>query len=237
MSTDSQPHPHYHPDIVEHNDHLAVGHPRPDTPLHPSVQGRPSIRVAILDSNMLACMGLHNILQNIIPIAAVQIYHTFDDLMADEPDSFAHYFVSARLYFEHTQFFRQRAYRSIVLISGENLPPMPGISTLNICRSEQELVTDLLQLHSRGHGRGPHVVRQPLTPERNAEIQPLTAREIEVVTLLAKGMINKEIADKLHISLTTVITHRKNIMTKLNAHSLSDVIIYAVMNGHIDLGE
>jgi len=54
---------------------------------------------------------------------------------------------------------------------------------------------------------------------------------------LAKGFINKEIADKLHISLTTVITHRKNIMTKLNAHSLSDVIIYAVMNGHIDLGE
>jgi len=40
-------------------------------------------------------------------------------------------------------------------------------------------------------------------------------------------MTDKEIADKLHISLTTVITHRKNIMTKLNAHSLSDVIIYA----------
>jgi len=40
-----------------------------------------------------------------------------------------------------------------------------------------------------------------------------------------------------NISLTTVITHRKNIMTKLGAHSLSDIIIYVVMNGYLDLGE
>ena len=237
MSADSFSRPHHHPDVVDSTTPRPTGHPHSDTPLHPSVQGRPSIRVAIVDSNMLACMGLHHILQNIIPIATVQVYHSFDDLMADEPEGFAHYFVSARLYFEHTQFFRRQAYRTIVLINGENLPPMPGILTLNICRSEQEVVTDLLQLHSHGHGRGPHVVRQPMSQEHHAEIQPLTAREIEVVTLLAKGFINKEIADKLHISLTTVITHRKNIMTKLNAHSLSDVIIYAVMNGHIDLGE
>ena len=37
--------------------------------------------------------------------------------------------------------------------------------------------------------------------------------------------------------MTTVITHRKNIMTKLGAHALSDIIIYVVMNGYLDLGE
>ena len=60
---------------------------------------------------------------------------------------------------------------------------------------------------------------------------------MEVAILLAKGYINKEIADQLHISLTTVITHRKNIMDKLRARSLADIILYVVMNGLVDVGE
>ena len=46
--------------------------------------------------------------------------------------------------------------------------------------------------------------------------------------------INKEIADKLNISLTTVITHRKNITEKLGIKSVSGLTIYAVMNGYIE---
>ena len=56
-------------------------------------------------------------------------------------------------------------------------------------------------------------------------------------SLLTMGLINKEIADRLNISVTTVITHRKNIMEKLHARSLADIIIYAVMNGYVNLGE
>ena len=65
----------------------------------------------------------------------------------------------------------------------------------------------------------------------------LSPREAEVVVLLAKGFINKEIADRLNISVTTVITHRRNIMEKLHARSLADVIIYAVMNGFVEVGD
>ena len=65
----------------------------------------------------------------------------------------------------------------------------------------------------------------------------LSAREVEVARLLAKGCINKEIADALSISLTTVISHRKNIMEKLHARSLADITIYAVMNGLVNIGE
>ena len=54
---------------------------------------------------------------------------------------------------------------------------------------------------------------------------------------LSKGHINKEIADRLNISLTTAITHRKNIMEKLHARSLADIILYVVMNGLVDVGE
>ena len=57
----------------------------------------------------------------------------------------------------------------------------------------------------------------------------LSAREIEVLVLITKGLINKEIADKLNISLTTVITHRKNITEKLGIKSVSGLTIYAVM--------
>lgn len=239
---------------VRPSSHPVVGHGQGAEGDAPSAM--PPMKMAIVDSNMLACMGLMHILQELIPFATVQVYHAYDELLADDADQFAHFFVSARIYFEHTPFFRQRAYKTIVLSNGENLPPMPpGILTLNICRSEQELITDLLQLHAHGHGNGPHRPRAVRSAQHSAhphgaetdhaaptsapatEIPSLTVREIDVVRLLAKGFINKEIADQLNISLTTVITHRKNIMTKLHAHSLSDVIIYAVMNGHVDLGE
>ena len=69
-------------------------------------------------------------------------------------------------------------------------------------------------------------------PEVHQEI--LSVREIEVLVLITKGLINKKIADKLNISLTTVITHRKNITEKLGIKSVSGLTIYAVMNGYIE---
>ena len=65
----------------------------------------------------------------------------------------------------------------------------------------------------------------------------LSNREIEVLSLIVQGMINKEIAEKLNISLTTVITHRKNIMYKLGMRSVSALTIYAVMHGYIDINK
>ena len=65
----------------------------------------------------------------------------------------------------------------------------------------------------------------------------LTEREKEILTLVAKGLTNKEIADRLNISLTTAITHRRNIMDKLNLKSVSALTIYAVTHGYIDIGD
>lgn len=220
-------------------------HPHaPHAPHHPSGDEAKSLRMAVIDSNVLACRGLQSLLQRIIPIAAVESFDSYEALVAAGAEQFAHFFVSARIYFEHSPFFRQRPFQTIVLTNGENLPQVPGVVMLNVCRSEEELVTDLLQLHRHGHGQGHHRPRASKAelearwkPEGGSEQQALTLREIEVATLLAKGYINKEVADKLNISLTTVITHRKNIMTKLGAHALSDIIIYVVMHGYLDLGE
>ena len=62
----------------------------------------------------------------------------------------------------------------------------------------------------------------------------LSDREIEVLSLVAQGKINKEIAEKLFISTTTVITHSKNIQEKLGIKSVSSLTIYAVMHGYVD---
>jgi DNA-binding NarL/FixJ family response regulator len=56
----------------------------------------------------------------------------------------------------------------------------------------------------------------------------LTAREREILQLLAEGRTNKEVANLLNISLTTVETHRGHILQKLSLHSTPDLILYAV---------
>lgn len=59
----------------------------------------------------------------------------------------------------------------------------------------------------------------------------LSAREIEVLRLVAQGFTNKEIADNLSISINTVLSHRKNITAKLGIKSVSGLCVYAMMNG------
>ena len=66
---------------------------------------------------------------------------------------------------------------------------------------------------------------------------PLTRREVEVMSLVVQGCINKEIAHRLNISLATVVTHRKNIMEKLALKSVSALTIYAVVNGYVDINK
>ena len=61
----------------------------------------------------------------------------------------------------------------------------------------------------------------------------LTAREREVLQLVAEGRSNKEVAALLNLSLYTVETHRTHILQKLNLHSVPDLILYAVRKGII----
>ena len=60
---------------------------------------------------------------------------------------------------------------------------------------------------------------------------PLTAREREVVQLIAEGRSSKHVADALGISVKTVDTHRANLMRKLGIHSVSELVRYAIREG------
>lgn len=184
--------------------------------------------IAIVDPNTLTCLGLKSILENIIPTATIRVFHSFGGLTDDTPDMYAHYFVSAQIYFEHTAFFLHRKPKTIVLAGGDNLPQLSGVPQLNIYQDEASLIKDIHLLRQYGHP-----APLPSGQADKAEHE-LSAREIEVLVLITKGMINKEIASKLHISLTTVISHRKNIMEKLGIKSVSGLTVYAVMNGYIE---
>lgn len=72
--------------------------------------------------------------------------------------------------------------------------------------------------------------------DANGDIE-LTARERDIVTAIARGLSNKEIADKLFISVHTVATHRRNICAKLNIHSASGMTLFAIIHGLITLEE
>ena len=61
----------------------------------------------------------------------------------------------------------------------------------------------------------------------------LTAREQEIIQLLAEGKSNKDVAKLLNLSVKTVETHRSNLMRKLGLHGLSDLIRYALRNNLI----
>jgi DNA-binding NarL/FixJ family response regulator len=60
---------------------------------------------------------------------------------------------------------------------------------------------------------------------------PLSARELEIVQLIAQGLVAKEIGKKLNLSTHTVYTHRKNIMEKLKLRRSSELVLFAVNKG------
>ena len=64
--------------------------------------------------------------------------------------------------------------------------------------------------------------------------EAISEREKEIIMCLVQGMSNKEIANQLFISVNTVITHRRNIVRKLQIHSLAGLTIYAIANNLID---
>jgi len=76
-------------------------------------------------------------------------------------------------------------------------------------------------------------VRQLQDRDIEDSYELLTAREREILQLVAEGKSNKDVAAMLNLSPYTVETHRANIMEKLNLHSVPELILYAVRKGVI----
>lgn len=76
-----------------------------------------------------------------------------------------------------------------------------------------------------------YLLESSLKPAQQKQDTPLSPREVEVVQLISKGLVAKEIAALLNLSPHTIYTHRKKIMKKLNLRSASELVRYAVDAG------
>lgn len=197
-------------------------------------------QIAIISENTLEAMTLRSLLSDITPGIDVVCYHSAEEYNAASP-AVAHLFVSAKVLFANMEMFRPLLRRTMVITEGDNTSfTQSGIRTIDATASESAIVRQILHIHQAGHptGHHPHEVNESrVASEATQEATILSQREKEVLALLVKGHINKEIADRLNISLTTVIFHRNNISEKLKTRSLGRLTIYAVLNNIVSLSD
>ncbi|MFR9527082.1 MAG: helix-turn-helix transcriptional regulator [Rikenellaceae bacterium] len=187
--------------------------------------------IIILTPNTLSSIGLRDMLSKILPFAAVKVCDTVEELMQIDPCDVFHIFVSAQLLLENIATLDPLRHKCIALSNGTaNSSALQGFPQIDIQQPEQAILESIQSLHSHAHGTPLHTSNESLEPT-----DLLSPREIEVARLLVEGLINKEIAERLNIALTTVITHRKNIFEKLGIRSLGGLTIYAIMKRYIEI--
>lgn len=112
---------------------------------------------------------------------------------------------------------------------------------LNHCHLEDTLfaqcVRQLENLPSIPTQNEEETCAESLTPSGGTQDEALSEREREVIRLVAMGLSNKEIAERMFIAVNTVMTHRRNISRKLDIHSAAGLTIYAIVNGIINVEE
>ena len=194
-------------------------------------------RIAIVDPNTLAVLGLTHLLESVMPMIHVDAYGSFAELGANHPELYFHYFVDVRIVLSNMAFFQSMRHKTIVLSgsASDDQQALGSFHTICVNQPPKQLLRSILVLEQHAHAHGRNLPPVP-TPDAAAASQ-LSPREIEVLSLVVKGYINKEIADRLNLSLPTIVSHRKNLMSKLGVHSVSALTIYAVMHGYVDVSE
>lgn len=100
---------------------------------------------------------------------------------------------------------------------------------ISVARGEKFFCNQILEIVLRQHPAS-------ATIEENCKPSKLSAREVEIIRLVASGLTTNAIALQLHLSPHTVYTHRKNIMRKVNVKSAPELVLYAVNEGLIATG-
>ena len=174
------------------------------------------MQTVIVDNDTLRAIGLSRLLEE---RHGLQSVITTDPVRLQGLNEHTLFFVTPEAFAAKPYFYVPRR-QNVVLISRHGPSPLP---VLNPEASPTELAS-LIDNTVRNLGAVP----PPTT---------LSTREADVLALVARGFINKEIANELGISFNTVLTHRKNITAKLGMKSISAQTIYAVMNGLVQPDE
>ena len=175
-------------------------------------------------------MGLRSIINKIMPGASTLLFSSVDELMKKDEGQFYHYFVSAQVLMDNSNYFVNRQNKTIVLLHGNDCLHLPKqFHTFNVCLSEDLLVRSFLKVSEKAHSvKHPEIVDIAKGVKHDTK---LTRREREVLRLIVLGKKNREVAEELNVGLATVITHRKNLIAKLNIKRVSGLTVYAVTHG------
>lgn len=189
--------------------------------------------LAIIDSNTLENIALKDILWEIFNQVEILQYNDIESFILDSNRHFVHFFVSSDILFENADEFETLKEMTTVLSQGCNANlDRSGYRYIDTSCPEEEIISRIIHFNSEGRYGKVDLKNDGLT-----EKEILSDREKEVLALIVKGLINKEIAQKLNISITTVIFHRNNICEKLQTRSIGKLTVYAVLSGIISLQE
>ncbi len=213
-----------------------------------------AISIVIADSQVLVRVGLKHLLSdkeqyNIIAEARNErellnkLHTNQPDVLImdyDQPDNFSH------VTLDHVR--RQSPKTNILVISADNNKKAiyqvleSGVNSFLTKTCDENEIQDAIAATAKGEKFYctriiDYLLEKSFSKDQQEEEEedcspiPLSPREVEIVRLISKGLIAKEIAEKLSLSTHTIYTHRKNIMKKLNIQSSSELILFALNKG------
>lgn len=183
------------------------------------------VKIALIGLTILERLGLREIASLFPKVETLEYYHMGElQSLESQADAFV---VDSEAYLLNPTFFLPRRLQTLVVMRHSRRDPskrdLKTSDTLPVTiyfdSDESEIEDALLS-----------IIKEAKKGEASSETQ-ISSREREVLREVAGGKTNKEIAETLGISINTVITHRKNISSKLGIHSVSGLSLYAVMNG------
>lgn len=186
-------------------------------------------KIAIISPNCLTSLGLKLILINSFNPDSVSIFFNFETYIANSESALPDFiFLAPNLYVMFNEHFRNIKSKLIILIENarDSLPQQAAIATLDVNITKADMLEKLEQIfYSR--------IKCTSTIKQG----DLSAREMDVLKLIALGFMNKQIADELSISLHTVVSHRKNIIRKLGINTISGLTVYAILHSLISAAD
>lgn len=180
------------------------------------------MKIAIIHHDTLTAVGMRYMLYNYFDVQAV-CFATAEEFVRSHSEQYDGYFMTSVAFVSCMEVMMPRKSRVVLMADGNASCAWNGL-VINTQQPMESIVDDIER-----------VLRSIKQCNTTAEAQEeLSVREVEVLRCVAKGMLNKEIAQELHISINTVLSHRKNIVNKLGIKTVSGLSLYAMMNGIID---
>ena len=173
----------------------------------------------------IAVIGFNTLIESAIKTIILQCSNINCQCMKNismHSDLSSAYIITPNVLIDNIDFFIPRKNRLLVISESENTVVSTESSIKIISAyNDYNLIVDAIKTLIIS------------TEDLKIKNHELSSREIEVLKEIASGKIIKEIADSLNISVNTVLTHRKNISSKLGIRSVSGLSLYAMMNGII----